>query len=122
MKVKLNNAVKALQTNIDWSGKLEREEYIATGTLDQAMKNVNSFFDSNKSVFEEMDLYRHYASYDLKVESYHKSFNDQKITIKKDMLRLSNVIEDVKQLTQATAEVSNKSRLILKLRSDHPNM
>ena len=61
LKTAILNGVKILQRNIEWSSKLQKEEYAAGGTLDKAMTEVNHFFDSNKSVFDEMKLYRHFA-------------------------------------------------------------
>ena len=92
-----------LQNNIAWSGKLEKDEYNASGTINQSMESIWHFFNYNAGVFDEMRLYRHFAKYNLNIEAYRHNFNNIKIAVRRDMLKLSNVIQDVAMLSRDTA-------------------
>lgn len=105
--------------NVDWTKKLEETEYKSVGNIDSAMKEIHAWFDNNASTFYEMKTYRHFAKYDLNTEGFRTIFVNLKNLVKKDALKLSNVIEDVTLMNDSTMLHTYQAELKLGLRAQY---
>ena len=121
VKDKMLGAVNTASVNIGWGGKIEQEEPNDSQTLDNAMKKINHFFDSNQGVFDEMKLYRRYSKYDLDIEKFRQQFKNTQMSMKEDILELSNVLNDVGELARETIDTTNVCTDALGLRADKKN-